>query len=158
MPTPRRTQKNTLEGRKNARTNAISVVPVPDGVEISTTEEKTLWRQFTAARSLELWREFDLLIIAKMVYLESRIRKHNRVLDRTGPIIENKRGTMVENPLLRVVDTLQRQQLAMIRSLSLGVSANAAAEHNRSGTSASDAQELKQLKDAGVLSLLAGGK
>jgi hypothetical protein len=41
------------------------------------------------------------------------------MLDTSGPLIKNKRETLIENPLLRVIDTLQRQQLAIIRSMSL---------------------------------------
>jgi hypothetical protein len=41
------------------------------------------------------------------------------LLDRSGPIIVNERGTKVPNPFFAIIDNLQRQQLALIRSLSL---------------------------------------
>jgi hypothetical protein len=59
------------------------------------------------------------VLLAKAVRLEADIRKIQLTLDKSGPVIKNKRETLVENPLLRVVDTLQRQQLAIIRSMSL---------------------------------------
>ena len=102
-----------------------------------------------------MWREFDLLLIAKMVVLEINLRKHNAALEAAGPIIENGRGTMVENPLLRVIDTLQRQQLSVIRSLSLGVSSQAAQDMNKSGVSASEKKDVEKLKKGSVTSLLA---
>jgi phage terminase small subunit len=90
-----------------------------------------------------------------MVNLEINIRRYNQELNENGVVIENKRGTPVENPLLRVVDTLQRQQLAMIRSLSLGVSSQAAQDLNKSGTSASEKEDVEKLKKGKVSSLLA---
>jgi hypothetical protein len=51
--------------------------------------------------------------------LEADIRKYQGLLDRSGPIIVNERGTKVPNPFFAIIDNLQRQQLALIRSLSL---------------------------------------
>ena len=78
-----------------------------------------IWGQFTRARTREGWRDFDLLIVAKSVRLEADIRKYQGLLDRSGPIIVNERGTKVPNPFFAIIDNLQRQQLALIRSLSL---------------------------------------
>lgn len=151
----RKQRSDTESGLKKASDDMGKVVPVPDGVLFSTDQEMVLWRQFTAARSRDTWREFDLLLIAKMVNLEINIRRYNQELNENGVVIENKRGTPVENPLLRVVDTLQRQQLAMIRSLSLGVSSQAAQDLNKSGTSASEKEDVEKLKKGKVSSLLA---
>ena len=151
----RKQRSDSESGLKKASDDRGKVVPVPDGVLFSTDQEMVLWRQFTAARSKDTWREFDLLLIAKMVNLEINIRRYNQELNENGVVIENKRGTPVENPLLRVVDTLQRQQLAMIRSLSLGVSSQAAQDLNKSGTSASEKEDVEKLKKGKVSSLLA---
>jgi hypothetical protein len=78
-----------------------------------------IWRQFTRARARDGWRDFDLLIVAKAVRLEADIRKHQMTLDAQGVTFVNDRGTVVMNPMLTVIDSLQRQQLALIRSLSL---------------------------------------
>jgi hypothetical protein len=64
-----------------------------------------------------------LLLVAKAVRLEADIRKHQQSLDRTGIIVKNDRGTPIPNPLISIVDSLQRQQLAIIRSLSLNQTA-----------------------------------
>ncbi len=58
-------------------------------------------------------------MLAKVVRMEADIRKHQAALDRSGVLVENKRGTVVPNPLLAVVDTLERRQLIVIRSMSL---------------------------------------
>lgn len=155
MAENRKQRSDSISGQIKAHQDAQVVMPVPDGVKFNTDEEMVLWRQFTAARAPDMWREFDLLLIAKMVFLEAKIRKHNDMIDRTGPLIENKRGTMIENPLLRVVDTLERRQLAIVRTMSLGVSSNTAADMNRSGRMASDAEDIAKLKKGDVVSLLA---
>ena len=36
-------------------------------------------------------------------------------------MVENKRGTPIPNPLLSVIDTLERRQLAVIRSKFLSI-------------------------------------
>lgn len=94
-------------------------IPVPQGIELNSDEEMLLWRQFSTTRSSDVWRDFDLVLLAKVVKLEAAIRKYQATLDASGPLIKNKRETLVENPLFKVVDTLQRQQLAIIRSMSL---------------------------------------
>jgi hypothetical protein len=98
-------------------------IPLPEGVVLRNEDEVIIWGQFTRARAREGWRDFDLLLVAKAVRLEADIRKHQQSLDRTGIIVKNDRGTPIPNPLISIVDSLQRQQLAIIRSLSLNQTA-----------------------------------
>ena len=98
-------------------------IPLPDGVILRGEDEMVIWQQFTHARAREGWRDFDLLIVAKAVRLEADIRKYQMQLDRSGAVIKNDRGTPIVNPFLTVIDSLQRQQLALIRSLSLNQTA-----------------------------------
>ena len=98
-------------------------IPLPDGVILRDESEIVIWKQFTHARAREGWRDFDLLIVAKAVRLEADIRKYQMQLDRSGAVIKNDRGTPIVNPFLTVIDSLQRQQLALIRSLSLNQTA-----------------------------------
>ena len=98
-------------------------IPLPAGVELRDEAEMVIWGQFTRARARDDWRDFDLLIVAKAVRIEADIRKHQRTLDGDGVTYQNDRGTMCVNPMLAVVDSLQRQQLALIRSLSLNQTA-----------------------------------
>jgi hypothetical protein len=94
-------------------------IPLPDGVILRSDAEIVIWQQFTHARAREGWRDFDLLIVAKAVRLEADIRKYQNILDSSSPIVKNEKGTQILNPFFGVVDSLQRQQLALIRSLSL---------------------------------------
>lgn len=111
---------------KNSATNVVKLVSelseqvaLPAGVILRNEAEMVIWQQFTRARAREGWRDFDLLIVAKAVRLEADIRKHQNALDIEGVVSTNDRGTVVMNPMLTVIDSLQRQQLALIRSLSL---------------------------------------
>lgn len=94
-------------------------VSLPEGVILRTEAEMVIWEQFTHARAREGWRDFDLLIVAKAVRLEADIRKYQKALDASSPIVKNEKGTQIVNPFFSVIDNLQRQQLALIRSLSL---------------------------------------
>jgi hypothetical protein len=120
----RRSDKNSTTAAVEGFQGAIQSVPLPDGVELRSDEEVVIWEQFTRARAREDWRDMDLLLLAKVVRMEADIRKHQDVLDRSGVLIKNQRGTMIPNPLIAVIDTLERRQLAVIRSMSLNQQAS----------------------------------
>jgi hypothetical protein len=98
---------------------AGETIPVPKGVVLKNDDELLLWEQFSHARARSDWRDMDLILLAKVVKLEADIRKYQATLDSEGVMMENKRGTMVCNPLVSVIDTLERRQMAIIRSMSL---------------------------------------
>jgi len=52
-----------------------------------------------------------------IVKMEADIRAAQVELDAVGMMIENKRGTQIPNQLISVIDTLERRQLAVIRSM-----------------------------------------
>ena len=52
------------------------------------------------------------------------IRAAQLELDSVGMMVENKRGTQIPNPLISVIDTLERRRLAVIRSMSLNHAAH----------------------------------
>ncbi len=109
-------------------------VSLPAGVILRSEDEMVIWQQFTHARAREGWRDFDLLIVAKAVRLEADIRRYQQTLDAEGAVVTNDRGTPIVNPFLTVIDSLQRQQLALIRSLSLNQQAQDPRTLNGQGT------------------------
>jgi hypothetical protein len=115
----RKKNANTIDDDLNAFAQINQTVAVPRGITLDTDDERIIWEQFTSTRSPDSWRDFDLVLLAKTVKIEARIRKHQKELDAMGSIIENQRGTPIENPLFRIIDTLTRQQMAVIRSMSL---------------------------------------
>ena len=116
---PQRPGKNSIHQVVKLASELSEQVALPEGVSLRDDAEMVIWGQFTRARTREGWRDFDLLIVAKSVRLEADIRKYQGLLDRSGPIIVNERGTKVPHPFFAIIDNLQRQQLALIRSLSL---------------------------------------
>ena len=116
---------------KNSTTAAVAGfqgpmgnIALPEGVLLRSDEERVIWAQFTRARTRADWRDMDLLLLAKVVRLEADIRQHQTALDASGVILENRRGTPIPNPLLAVIDTLERRQMAVIRSMSLNQTAS----------------------------------
>jgi hypothetical protein len=110
------------------------VVSLPRGISLDSEQEEIIWEQFTATRSTDSWRDFDLVLVAKIVKIEARIRLHQKELDSMGAIIKNDRGTPIENPLFRIIDTLTRQQMAVIRSISLNQTKSDPRTLNATGT------------------------
>ena len=86
---------------RNSAANVVRLVSelseqvgLPAGVILRNDAEMVIWKQFTHARAREGWRDFDLLIVAKAVRLETDIRKYQQTLDSEGAIVTNERGTV----------------------------------------------------------------
>ena len=115
----RRTDKSSTTAAVQGFAPVLSDVPLPDGIELHTNLERTIWHQFSRARAHEDWRDMGLILLAKIVCMEADIRTAQAELDNVSMMVENKRGTPIPNPLLSVIDTLERRQLAVIPSMSL---------------------------------------
>jgi hypothetical protein len=94
-------------------------IPLPAGVKLRDDDELVIWRQFTQSRTRDGWREVDLITVGKCVRLETDIRRHQANLDQQGALLLNDKGVQVINPLVGLVDLLQRQQLTLTRSIAL---------------------------------------
>ena len=101
----------------------------------------------------EDWRDMDLILLAKIVKMEADIRAAQVELDAVGMMVENKRGTEIPHPLISVIDTLERRQLAVIRSMSLNQTAHDRLTSN--GTTKVESEARAELKDGGVAGLIA---
>ena len=66
----------------------------------------------------------ELILLAKIVKMEADIRAVQVELDAVGMMAENKCCTQMLNPLISVTDSLERRQLAVIRSMSLNQTAH----------------------------------
>lgn len=133
--------------------SAFDPIDPPAGIILDNENEKQIWEQFSRARSRDSWRDFDLVLLAKIVKLEAKIRIYQQQLDEVGPLLLNKRETPIENPMLRAIDTLQRQQLSIIRSLSLNQTASDPRVLNASAKAENEARNV--IKKFGVESLIA---
>ncbi|AII87840.1 P27 family phage terminase small subunit [Planktomarina temperata] len=124
MSQKKRSDKNSVTAALGGFKGAIESVPLPQGVELRSDDELIIWGQFTRARAREDWRDMDLILLAKVVRMEADIRQHQASVEEQGVIIENQRGTPIPNPLLAIIDTVERRQLAVIRSMSLNQQAS----------------------------------
>ena len=124
MSQKRRTDKSSTTAAVQGFAPVLSDVPLPDGVELHTNLERTIWHQFSRACAREDWRDMDLILLDKIMRMEADICTAQKELDDVGMMVENKRGTPIPNPLLSVIDTLERRQLAVIRSMSLNQTAS----------------------------------
>ena len=144
----KRSDKNSVTAALGGFQGAIDGVPLPQGVELRSDEEHVIWDQFTRARAREDWRDMDLLLLAKVVRMEADIRSYQSQVEAQGTIVENQRGTQIPNPLLTIIDTVERRQLAVIRSMSLNQQASdprtlngAAKNQNNARAAINDASE-----------------
>ena len=128
-------------------------IPLPAGVELRSEAELIIWHQFTRARARSDWRDMDLILLAKIVKMEADIRAAHIELDAMGMMIENKRRTPIPNPFLSVIDTLERRQLAVIRSMSLNQTASDPRTIN--GSAKVEGEARAALRDVGVEGLIA---
>ena len=151
MSQKRRSDKNSVTANLEGFQGAIQSVPLPDGVILRSDEEIVIWEQFTRARTREYWRDMDLLLLAKVVRMEADIRKHQETLDRSGVLIQNKRGTLIPNPLIAVIDTLERRQLAVIRSMSLNQMASDPRTINGAAKATGQAKSVMELLEGSDL-------
>ena len=149
----KRLDDNSASRQVDAFSKAAAVVSPPPGVELRSDEERVIWDQFTRARAKDDWRDMDLILLGKVVRLEAEIRKLQVMLDAEGYRVENSRGTVVENALVRVLDTLLRQQLSVIRSMSLNTMASD--PRTVASQAKSESRARKVLEDGGIESLLA---
>jgi len=148
-----RTDKNSTTAAVAGFQGLMGSVPLPEGITLRSDEEHVIWGQFTRARAREDWRDMDLLLLAKVVRMEADIRKYQNTLDRSGVLIENKRGTVIPNPLLTVVDTLERRQMAVVRSMSLNQTASDPRTLN--GVAKAEGKASDLLRDLGASGLIA---
>jgi len=141
----RRTPKNSVEAE--VKTAQHKTPKPPEGYSLEG-EEAQVWEQMISVR--EDWRNFDLILMVKIVKLEVKIRDWWVMLDKSGPMIRNPRGTLIENPILRSIDTLQRQQLAVITKMQLMTTADP-----RTLNKEVQSNNLETIQQGNVLRLLA---
>ena len=150
----KRSDKNSVTAALGGFQGAIESVPLPQGVELRSDEEHVIWDQFTRARAREDWRDMDLLLLAKVVRMEADIRSYQSQVEADGTIVENQRGTQIPNPLLTIIDTVERRQLAVIRSMSLNQQASDPRTINGAAKNQSKARAaIKDASEGGLIAM-----
>ena len=86
--------------------------------------------------------------------MEADIRNYQAQIELQGAIVENQRGTQIPNPLLTIIDTVERRQLAVIRSMSLNQQASDPRTLNGSAKNVSGARAaVDNSSDDGLIAL-----
>ena len=70
----------------------MSDVPLPYGIELWSDLERTIWHQFSRARTRQDWRDMELILLAIIVRMEAGIRTAQAELDDIGMMVETNVG------------------------------------------------------------------
>ncbi len=142
----RRKRSDSIDAQIMTGQELVSAPPV----DLPLNEaEMVVWDQMVKVRNE--WRSFDLILLVKVVKLEVKIRDWWEMVERSGPMIRNRRETLIENPLLRSINTIQHQQLSIITKMHIMQGEDARAINNNA------AQEVsaERVRRPNVMSLLA---
>ena len=154
MGQKKRSDKNSVTAAVDGFSGALDSVPLPQGVGLRSDEECVIWGQFTRARAREDWRDMDLILLAKVVRMEADIRKHQASIEHEGWIVENARGTQIPNPFISIIDTIERRQMAIIRSMSLNQTASDPRTLNATGKAVGKNKSvIDMLSDDGLIAM-----
>ena len=154
MATTRRNRSDSTSSRVEQMKNANNpeAIELPEGLTLRTKGEEVIWHQFTKQRAQSDWKPMDLSLLHKIVELEADLRKHKKRLDKEGVTLDIDGGKTYSNPLNVIIDTLMKQQLSLVRALSLTSKIDGRVLAKRAQAEQDAARTIKKV---GKLSLLA---
>ena len=82
-----RTDKSSTTAAIQGIACVLSHVPLPEGIELRSDLERTIWHQFSRARAREVWRDMDLILLAAIVRMKANIRTAQTELDDVGMMV-----------------------------------------------------------------------
>ena len=74
MSQKKRTDKSSTTAAVQGFAGVMSDVPLPNGIELRSDLERTIWHQFSRACAREDWCYMDLIWPAKILRMEANIR------------------------------------------------------------------------------------
>jgi len=77
------------------------------------------WDGIVRARTRDEWTAADLVVAAQLARCQADIERESALLDQEGSVLENQRGTPIQNPRHSVLEQLARRELALMRSLQM---------------------------------------
>ena len=120
MSKTRKTKSDSAEAIVEAMVNAaLPDLEPPSHVTLSEQGQK-FWVGVVRARARGEWDLVDLVVAAQLAECQALIEQESATLRTEGMVISNDRGTMVENPRNRAVQTLAQREMALMRSLRMG--------------------------------------
>lgn len=112
----KRQRIDSVNGALNAMEGASRDIQPPEWVNVPD-EAVNFWRSITRARAADRWNDVDLENAAELARTKARIEKLNLEIEEEGDIIKNDKGTPIENPKHRLLETLTRRVVALSRML-----------------------------------------
>lgn len=95
---------------------ALGALPVPKHVRLRDGD-LPFWDGILRARARDEWIDVDLVVAAQLARCQHDIETESATLYEEGSTTENKRGTLVMNPRVTVLEQLARREMALMRSL-----------------------------------------
>ena len=117
---PKRNRSDSVASAVDAMVAAAAPeLQPPAFVKLSDNALK-FWPGIIHARAREEWRDVDLVVAAQLAACQALIEQESQELELEGMIVKNDRGTQIENPRNKVVQTLATREMALMRTLLMG--------------------------------------
>ncbi len=127
MATKRSTSKQA--NVNNVQAALEKTTPPPEGGKLNP-EELAIFDLYAQGKARDDWFPHELMQLCQLAKLTHLFNESKEALDLEGSVIVNAKGTLVQNPLFSVVDSLIRSQLALTRSLNLSSASGQKKEQN----------------------------
>lgn len=107
-------------GQHIAATTALEWIDPPEGVELRNDKDRLCWAQWTMSRLASDWTVSDLSQLGKVIKMEVDIREMWDDIHSEGIMLyDEEKDRKYENPIMPVLDKVQKAQLSIIRSMGL---------------------------------------
>ena len=116
----KRNRSDSAAAAVKAMVNAAKPDLQPPAHVTLSAEAFAFWPAITRARAREEWRDVDLIVAAQLAECQALIEQESVTLRAEGMIVKNDRGTQIENPRNKVVQTLATREMALMRTLLMG--------------------------------------
>lgn len=103
------------------------------------------WNAIIAARAK--WTDVDLAHAANLARCQADIEEAQRLLDKEGSILKNKRGTPVMNPRFTVLETLSRRAVAISAKIQVHAAATIGETKLNKGKNSAKQKSLDALEE-----------
>ena len=127
-------KSDSASGAVKAMFNAALPDLQPPGHVSLSPDALKFWPGIIRARAREEWRDVDLVVAAQLAECQALIESESALLRTEGTLLDNGRGTTVENPRNRVIQNLAQREMALMRTLLMGGKATGINPRSLEGT------------------------
>lgn len=119
MAKNKRAPANTINSQIRAMTAAATPLPdIPPHIAVRDRDRQFL-NVILRSRLREEWTGPDIAVAVQLARVQADIEIQSRQVDAEGMVITDRMGEEKINPRQKIVDQLERRQLALMRSLKL---------------------------------------